>query len=231
MSQQRLYWLPWWWYQWPRGWAFLPRDRVKTPAKISPLKGWKFSFFSTMTTKLYLHIIEETCIAQNHTFISKFLQVLLRYLTKTWKSGVFTPVYPMHCTSQVILKWCPVQPTKDKSANKIRYITFTLLLFVAWWFDVKNFSEWKKKHNPFDMKSISRWGLPIGADLIGSCSLQVAGCEIAGCGLWILWVAGCEFCRLQVVKLWSSAADFEFYRLRVVNFVGCGLWNCRLCIS
>ena len=48
-----------------------------------------------MTTKLYLHIIEETCIAQNHTFISKFLQVLPRYLTKTWKSGVFTPVYPM----------------------------------------------------------------------------------------------------------------------------------------
>ena len=95
MSQQRLYWLPWWWYQWPRGWAFLPRDRVKTPAKISPVKGWKFSFISTMTTKLYLHIIEETCIAQNHTFISKFLQVLLRYLTKTWKSGVFTPVYPI----------------------------------------------------------------------------------------------------------------------------------------
>ena len=31
--------------------------------KISPLKGQKFSFISTMTTKLYLNIIEETCIA------------------------------------------------------------------------------------------------------------------------------------------------------------------------
>ena len=57
-------------------------------------KGVKIFFISTMTTKLYLHIIEETRIAQNHTFISKFLQVLLRYLTKTWKSGVITPVYP-----------------------------------------------------------------------------------------------------------------------------------------
>ena len=101
MSKQRLYWLPWWWYQWPRGWAFLPRDRVKTPAKISPLKGRKFSFISIMTTKVYLHIIEETCIAQNHTFISKFLQVLLRYSTKTWKSGVFTPVYPILCKKEI----------------------------------------------------------------------------------------------------------------------------------
>ena len=65
------------------GGRFYPETRVKTPAKISPLKGPKFSFISTMTTKLYLHIIEETCIAQNHTFISKFFQVLLRYLTKT----------------------------------------------------------------------------------------------------------------------------------------------------
>ena len=36
---------------------FCPETRVKTPAKISPLKGRKFSFNSTMTTKLYLHII------------------------------------------------------------------------------------------------------------------------------------------------------------------------------
>ena len=57
-----------------------------------------------MTTKLYLHIIEETCIAQNHTFISKFLQVLLRYLTKTWKSGVFTPVYPIYLFLHFIFK-------------------------------------------------------------------------------------------------------------------------------
>ena len=43
--------------------CFYPETRVKTPAKMSPLKGPKFSFISTMTTKLYLHIIEETCIA------------------------------------------------------------------------------------------------------------------------------------------------------------------------
>ena len=41
------------------GGRFYPETRVKTPAKISPLKP----FISTMTTKLYLHIIEETCIA------------------------------------------------------------------------------------------------------------------------------------------------------------------------
>ena len=40
-----------------------PETRGKTPAKISPLKGQKFSFISIMTTKLILHIIEETCIA------------------------------------------------------------------------------------------------------------------------------------------------------------------------
>ena len=48
------------------GGRFYPETRVKTSAKISPLKGPKFSFISmisTMTTKLYLHIIEETCIA------------------------------------------------------------------------------------------------------------------------------------------------------------------------
>ena len=43
--------------------CFYPETRVKTPAKISPLKERKFSFFSKMTTKIYLHIIEETCIA------------------------------------------------------------------------------------------------------------------------------------------------------------------------
>ena len=37
--------------------------RHKTPAKIFPLKGRKFSFIGKMTTKLCLHIIEETCIA------------------------------------------------------------------------------------------------------------------------------------------------------------------------
>ena len=31
---------------------FYPETRVKTPAKISPLKGPKVSFISTMTTKL-----------------------------------------------------------------------------------------------------------------------------------------------------------------------------------
>ena len=45
------------------GGRFYPETRAKTPAKISHLKGPKFSFISTMTTKLYLHIIEETCIA------------------------------------------------------------------------------------------------------------------------------------------------------------------------
>ena len=45
------------------GGRFYPGTRVKTPAKISPLKGQKFSFISTMTTKLDLNIIEETCIA------------------------------------------------------------------------------------------------------------------------------------------------------------------------
>ena len=45
------------------GGRFYPETRVKTPAKISPLNGQKCSFSSTMTTKLYLHIIEETCIA------------------------------------------------------------------------------------------------------------------------------------------------------------------------
>ena len=45
------------------GGRFYPGTRVKTPAKISPLKGQKFSFISTITTKLYLNIIEETCIA------------------------------------------------------------------------------------------------------------------------------------------------------------------------
>ena len=45
------------------GGRFYPETRVKTPAKISPLEGREFSFVSTMTTKLYLHIIEETCIA------------------------------------------------------------------------------------------------------------------------------------------------------------------------
>ena len=45
------------------GGRFYPETRVKTPAKISPLVGPKFSCISTMTTKLYLHIIEETCIA------------------------------------------------------------------------------------------------------------------------------------------------------------------------
>ena len=44
------------------GGRFYP-EKKKTPAKISHLKGPKFSFISTMTTKLYLHIIEETCIA------------------------------------------------------------------------------------------------------------------------------------------------------------------------
>ena len=42
------------------GGRFDPETRVKTPAKISPLKGPKFSFIGTMTTKLYLHTIEET---------------------------------------------------------------------------------------------------------------------------------------------------------------------------
>ena len=42
---------------------FYPETRLKTPAKISPLKGPKFSFISAMTTELYLHIIEDTCIA------------------------------------------------------------------------------------------------------------------------------------------------------------------------
>ena len=42
---------------------FCPETRVKTPAKISPLKGQKFSFIGIMTTKLYLHTILETCIA------------------------------------------------------------------------------------------------------------------------------------------------------------------------
>ena len=45
------------------GGRFYPETRVKTPAKVSPLKGPKFPFISTLTTKLYLHIIEETCIA------------------------------------------------------------------------------------------------------------------------------------------------------------------------
>ena len=45
------------------GGRFYPETRVKTPAKSSPLKGQNLSFISTMTTKLYLHIIEETCIA------------------------------------------------------------------------------------------------------------------------------------------------------------------------
>ena len=45
------------------GGRFYPETLVKTPAKISPVKGPKLSFISTMTTKLYLHIIEKTCIA------------------------------------------------------------------------------------------------------------------------------------------------------------------------
>ena len=43
--------------------VFTPRPGKNARQKISPLKGPKFSFISTMTTKLYLHIIEETCIA------------------------------------------------------------------------------------------------------------------------------------------------------------------------
>ena len=45
------------------GGRFYPETGVKTPAKVSPLKGPKFSCIGTMTTKLYLHITEETCIA------------------------------------------------------------------------------------------------------------------------------------------------------------------------
>ena len=44
------------------GGRFYPGTRVKTPAKISPSKGRKFAFISITTTKLYLHIMEETCI-------------------------------------------------------------------------------------------------------------------------------------------------------------------------
>ena len=41
----------------------LPRDTGKNAGQNFSFKGAKFSFISTMTTKLYFHIIEETCIA------------------------------------------------------------------------------------------------------------------------------------------------------------------------
>ena len=37
-----LYWLPWWWYQWPRGWAFLPRDTGKNARQ-------NFAFLTLLT--------------------------------------------------------------------------------------------------------------------------------------------------------------------------------------
>ena len=74
------------------GGRFYPETRVKTPAKISLLKGLKFF--------LYQYNDHKTMFANNRgdkycikSHISKFLQVVLRYLMKTWKSGVFTPVY------------------------------------------------------------------------------------------------------------------------------------------
>ena len=34
-------WLPWWWYHWPRGWAFLPRDTGKNARQNFFFKGAK----------------------------------------------------------------------------------------------------------------------------------------------------------------------------------------------
>ena len=52
-----LYWLPWWWYQWPRGWAFLPHDTGKNACQNFSFKGANIF--------LYLYNDHKTIFAHN----------------------------------------------------------------------------------------------------------------------------------------------------------------------